>query len=155
MSMVNTSLRDMMSGRKLQSILPFTFGRQAHMRCRCIYSIQHSEAYFPDPHSFRLDRWIPNQMLSQEQIDHGRRALNNFSLGMRGCAGQAMAHYQITVTAARVIYEFDFRHAQNDLAANETDVSITKTGQHQHGEVQLSTCFTSIVNGPMVEFSPR
>ena len=94
-------------------------------------------------------------MLSEERIKNARRALNNFSLGVRGCGGEAMAWYQITLAIARVIYVYNFRRTPGDLGHVGAGQAGAKDGRQRPEEFQLAACFTSIVNGPMVEFRPR
>lgn len=66
-----------------------------------------------------------------------------------------MAYYQITVAVAWVLFVCDFRRAQGALGGVGAGVLGAKNGRHRPGEFQLATCFTSMVDGPMVEFRKR
>ena len=129
--------------------------------CSCIYAIHHNPAYFPSPGSFLPERWIPGQMLSPEQAALANRAFNPFLLGQRNCSGQNMAIWQIYVTIARVIYSLDFRRQGSEPSPGDAvggdALRLGNDGRvgRDSAEVKLACCFTSIVNGPTLEFSRR
>lgn len=66
-----------------------------------------------------------------------------------------MAYYQINIAVAWSLFVYDFRRAQGVLGRVGTGVLGAKNGRNRPGEFQMATCFTSMVDGPMVEFRKR
>jgi cytochrome P450 len=69
------------------------------------YLILRNDNYFDNPDSFVPSRW---NNPSEESL----RAFMPFSLGRRGCAGQALAHEEITIILSRLLTEYEFRVAE-------------------------------------------
>ncbi len=82
-------------------------------------------------------------------------AMNPFSLGPRGCAGKAMAYNQITLTMARLTWEFDFKPAEGDLGLVGAGDPSSTNGRHRVNEYQLKANVTSQSDGPVLIFRAR
>jgi len=81
------------------------------------YSIHHNEAYFPDPFSYRLERWLTSSSstFSEEQKKVMRDAFVSFSIGSRGCAGKAIAYLETNLIHANTLWYFDFTKTKGTL----------------------------------------
>ncbi|KAI1084876.1 cytochrome P450 [Whalleya microplaca] len=97
-----------------------------------IYSIHYNEGYFPDPFTFRPERWLDDAKTMRD-------AFAPFSLGPRGCAGKAMEYLEISLVVAKIMWYFDFR----------------SVGSEHAGVFELLDNFTSSHDGPHLEFQQR
>ncbi|RSL93663.1 hypothetical protein CEP52_013142 [Fusarium oligoseptatum] len=66
-----------------------------------IWAIHRKPELFPDPHTFRPERWIEN---SQEQIDLARSGMMPFSVGTRGCVGKSLAMMELHLITAKLAF---------------------------------------------------
>lgn len=119
------------------------------------YSIHHNAEYFPRPFAYVPDRWIresaPADMAAK--MDEAHSAFCAFSIGPRGCIGKGMAYVELTLSLARVLYEFDMRLAPGtSVGEGRSDL---EEGRRRSEEYQLKDTFTSMKNGPLVQFKKR
>ncbi|KAI1821155.1 cytochrome P450 [Xylaria intraflava] len=96
-----------------------------------IYSVHYNEEYFPDPFTFKPERWLDDANATHD-------AFAPFSLGPRGCAGKAMAYLEVSLVVAKTLWYFDFRPAAGDAETFE-----------------LLDNFTSSHDGPHLKFRQR
>lgn len=119
-----------------------------------LYCTHHDEAVFHDSFTYTPERWIESHSTSA-QIVLQRRAFNPFSLGSRKCIAQTMAYTELSLALAKTLWYFDLRRATNELdiigGGNAKDVH----GRHRVDEFQLYEHFTSIHDGPYLEFKAR
>ncbi|KAI1769883.1 cytochrome P450 [Hypoxylon cercidicola] len=109
-----------------------------------IYSIHYNEEYFPDPFTFRPERWLDDAKTMRD-------AFSAFSLGPRGCAGKAMAYLELSLVVAKIMWYFDFRSV-----ARSGEARARKTRGSEHaGVFELLDNFTSSHDGPYLEFQQR
>ncbi|TID26360.1 cytochrome P450 [Venturia nashicola] len=117
------------------------------------YTIHHNSDYFPAPFSYNPSRWLP-ESARQAEIDLAHSAFCPFSVGPRGCIGKGMAYIEMMETLARVMWLFDMR-----LAPGREDVGAGaaghEEGRRRAGEYQLKDTFTSMKDGPIVQFRAR
>jgi cytochrome P450 len=133
------------------------------------YAIHHNPDYFPEPFTFKPDRWIP---LPQKQepdstspsttaqdtssIATAKSAFCAFSLGTRGCIGKSVAYLEMTLAIARLLWLFDIRKAVDSVGpTGEGDPSASEEGRRRVGEYQLTDVFLSKREGPIVQFRKR
>ncbi|KAE8552784.1 hypothetical protein TMatcc_007829 [Talaromyces marneffei ATCC 18224] len=69
------------------------------------YSAYHAECYFRDADSFSPDRWLDSRDTRFEKDCRG--VLQPFSLGLRDCVGRNLAHAEMRLIAAKIIWSFD------------------------------------------------
>ncbi|KAJ9640085.1 hypothetical protein H2199_006319 [Coniosporium tulheliwenetii] len=103
------------------------------------YSIHHSEDYYPDPWSFRPERWIVDEKagVTPEAVALANRAFCPFSLGYK----LALAH---------VLWRYDFRQAPGEtLGEGSPDL---EEGRRRVDEFQMIDYIGVAREGPMVEF---
>ncbi|KAL3435218.1 cytochrome P450 [Aspergillus tetrazonus] len=113
-----------------------------------IWTINHNERYYPQPFSFRPERWIPEDS-GEEAVQLAKAAFATFSIGPRNCVGKGLAMIEMTLAMAAVISRFDFRRA--DGAAGE----VGEGKGSFDGQFQTFWAFTSFKDGPMIQFRPR
>ena len=68
------------------------------------YFIHTNPSIFPDPHSFRPERWLHDPDSSNQRLDH---YLTSFSRGTRNCVGINLAYAELFLTLAGVLRRFD------------------------------------------------
>ncbi|KAL8645262.1 MAG: hypothetical protein Q9210_006809 [Variospora velana] len=102
-----------------------------------IYAIHHNELYYPDPFGFKPERWEVGGTIAKAELDLAKSAWNLFSLGPRGCVGKAAAMLQLTLTLARIYWQFDVRAPRDpQLAALGCGSSKAPYGRHRPLEFQ-------------------
>lgn len=123
-----------------------------------IYSLHHNEKYFPDPFRFNPDRWLASPLTGDEQDDAAitsemHQAFTPFSVGIRSCAGKAMAYLEASLVIAKVLWHFDFEQvpgAQGDIGAIYRNTTFgTRV------EFKTLDAITSRHDGPYLKFVPR
>jgi cytochrome P450 len=105
-----------------------------------IYALHHNPAYFPDPFTYKPERWI-----SSSDGSKTTGAFMAFSIGPRGCAGKSMAYQLVSIAMAKTLWYFDFELAENSGLGSST----------QEGEFKMTDIFTSDNNGPWLKFKRR
>ncbi|KAI0545493.1 cytochrome P450 [Xylaria curta] len=111
-----------------------------------IYSLHHNEDYFPNPFSFRPERWLTD---NDDELRTVHSAFAGFSTGARGCAGKPMAYLEISLVAAKTLWYFDFETAPGD------DIIRKTCGQAHPEEFQLRDVFSAAHDGPNLVFKSR
>ncbi|KAI1465636.1 cytochrome P450 [Daldinia caldariorum] len=119
-----------------------------------IYSVHHIAEYFPDPFTYQPERWLDNTMPTEKKRIM-RDAFVPFSLGPRGCAGQAMAYSEISLAVAKTMWYFDFERAKGRLGEIGAGAQGAGEGREQPGEFQLLDNFTASHDGPYLTFHCR
>ena len=142
------------------------------------YAIHHHPDYYPEPFSFKPERWISNPQgyvtdagatTAAQDIATAKAAFCPFSLGTRGCIGKTLAYQEMMLAMTRVLWLFDVRKPELKLAAcgggedasavrvptGEGDPKAVEEGRRRVGEYQLRDVFLSIREGPGVEFRRR
>ncbi|KAL4999608.1 cytochrome P450 [Aspergillus recurvatus] len=113
-----------------------------------IWTINHNERYYPEPFSFRPERWIPEES-GKEAVHLAKAAFATFSIGPQNCVGKGLAMIEMTLAMAAVISRYDFRRA--DGAAGE----VGEGKGLFEGQFQTFWAFTSFKDGPMIQFRSR
>ncbi|KAI1120459.1 cytochrome P450 [Nemania abortiva] len=115
-----------------------------------IYSVHYNEEYFPDPFTFRPERWLDGDGKIM------REAFAPFSFGPRGCAGKAMAYLEISLVIAKTMWYFDFKPAESGTGELRPDIPGTAHGKDRANRVfELLDNITSSHDGPHLEFQQR
>jgi cytochrome P450 len=117
------------------------------------YAVHHNPAYYPAPFSFKPERWIVAGETTQEDVTKAKSAFCAFSVGPRACIGRALAYTELMISLGRVLYTFDMRLAGGPRVG-EGGVGMG-AGRERQSEYQLKDSFTSLKDGPMVEFRRR
>ncbi|KJZ74454.1 hypothetical protein HIM_06050 [Hirsutella minnesotensis 3608] len=128
-----------------------------------LYSLLHNEKYYPDPFSYKPERWLEpsgeeagaeteEQRFSREIM---RRAFAPFMLGDRGCAGKAMAYLELSLTLARTVWYFDFEAAPGKAGQVGGGIAGRTDGRGRPDEFQTYDMFIASHYGPNVVFRKR
>ncbi|TEA13259.1 Cytochrome P450 monooxygenase apf7 [Colletotrichum sidae] len=112
------------------------------------YSINHNTAYFPKPLRFWPERWIPAEV-GEEAVAIAKAAYATFSIGPRNCVGKGLAMTEISLAMAAVISELDFRRDESGMG------HVGQGKGELRDEYQLFWAFTSIKDGPYIQFRRR
>ncbi|KAG9239855.1 cytochrome P450 [Calycina marina] len=116
------------------------------------YAIHHNPEYFPQPFDFIPERWIVD---SEPQFDKNSVALAQsafcpFSIGPRGCIGKGIAYIELMTSLARVLFLYDMRKVVGMTVGEGCPDG--EEGRRRPEEYQLKDSFTSMKDGPYVEF---
>lgn len=117
------------------------------------YTIHHNASYFPSPFSYNPSRWLAESS-SKEELELAHSAFCPFSVGPRGCIGKGLAYIELMETLARVMWLFDMRLAPGQEGVGAGN-SGNELGRRREGEYQLKDTFTSMKDGPVVQFRAR
>lgn len=118
------------------------------------YTLHHNAEYFPEPFEYRPERWIVDPpRVTEQDVAVAHSAFCPFSIGPRSCIGRGMAYMELRTTLARTLFLYDMRLAPGTtLGEGGPDL---ERGRQRAGEYQLKDTFTSMRDGPMVEFRLR
>ena len=120
-----------------------------------IYTIHHNKEYFPDPHTFKPERWILSAENPKEAIEKARLAFHPFSVGPRVCPGKTMAYMEISDTLAKTLWYMDFRRPKDPLGLVGEGVEGDRNGRNRVNEFQVQDHITCSHDGPYLEFRCR
>jgi len=114
------------------------------------YALHHNPAYFPSPFEFQPERWIESEV-AKERVALAQSAFCPFSIGPRGCIGKGLAYTELMTSLARAVFLYDMKLA-GDAGEGRPEL---EWGRQRKGEYQLKDCFTSMKDGPYVQFRAR
>ena len=120
------------------------------------YTIHHNDAYYAQPFAYQPERWLASDAtgVSAASVQAAQSAFCPFSVGPRGCIGKGMAYLELTASLARAVYLYDMR-LQPGSHLGEGSPDAREYGRHRATEYQLMDSFTSMKDGPLVEFKSR
>ncbi|KAI0100755.1 cytochrome P450 [Nemania sp. FL0031] len=117
------------------------------------YALQHNEAYFPEPFTFRPERFLYEDGSASKLV---KDAFAPFSLGARGCMGKSMAYLEASLVMAKTLWYFDFAQAPSDEGASGESVYWKTRGRDDRAnEYQINDIFGAAHDGPCLIFTPR
>jgi len=119
------------------------------------YALHHNAEYYPDPFNYHPERWIIDSRtgVGEKDVELAHSAFCAFSIGPRGCIGKGMAYMELMTVLARTLFMYDMRQAPGtSLGEGKPEL---EWGRHRQTEFQLKDTFTSMKNGPMVQFRPH
>lgn len=109
-----------------------------------VYSLHHNEVYFPEPFTFKPERWVDDQIDDEaKRLMHD--AFSPFSIGARGCIGKSMAYLEASLVIAKTLWYFDF-----DRPEEESLRGFPNGGEHP--TFQTGDQFGSSHTGPHIKF---
>ncbi|KAI4860672.1 cytochrome P450 [Hypoxylon rubiginosum] len=118
-----------------------------------IYSLHHNEEYFPEPFTFRPERFLADGLEAGKVSKDG---FAPFSLGARGCIGKSMAYQEASLIVAKTLWYFDFEKAQGSAGKlGEVRTKDAGSRQERAGEYQIYDVFGAAHDGPCLSFRPR
>lgn len=111
-----------------------------------IHSMPHNAAYFPEPHKFDPNCWIKSGDKFEATEIH--EAYMPFGMGPRSCVGRPLALYELLLTMAMLLYQFEMR-------ASDRDKGTWGSGTIDAEHFLLRDHVTRQEDGPLVEFQLR
>lgn len=112
------------------------------------YALHHYEKYYPQAWKYLPERWLD---APEEQIEEARSAFAPFSIGARGCIGKGVAYMELRLAVARLVWTYEMRKRKV-----EGKGEVWREGfKVKDGEFPLQDHFTSVKEGPVVEFEKR
>jgi cytochrome P450 len=122
-----------------------------------IYSLHHTEEYFPDPFKFSPERWLASGNGTEPSAEQRRtrEAFCPFSIGHRSCAGKPVAYLEASLTLAKTLWYLDFERATGALGQVGAGKKGGQSGRERPEEFQLYDTFNSVHDGPYLVFKPR
>lgn len=119
-----------------------------------IYSIQHKEEHFSDPHTFRPERWLPDRGGAKDLINHDTRAYGPFQIGPRGCVGKSIALRELTLSMAQILFRLDFQTVDQtgDIITIRGPINSPMLGVSQ---IPIQEFITARSEGPYVRYRRR
>ncbi|KAF7885216.1 hypothetical protein EAF00_011034 [Botryotinia globosa] len=119
------------------------------------YTIHHNPAYYPSPFTFIPERWIPSSspQVTKDSVALAQSAFCPFSIGPRGCIGKGVAYVELMTSLARVVFMYEMRMAEGyTVGEGSEDMEVSRRRKEEY---QLKDSFTSMKDGPYVEFRAR
>ncbi|KAH8705075.1 putative benzoate 4-monooxygenase cytochrome P450 [Talaromyces proteolyticus] len=137
------------------------FVPEGYVAASHVYAMHHNEKYYPDPYSYRPERWLPptpayeNESISVTQ--EAKSAFLAFSHGPRNCIAVNLAYLNLSLSVARLVWMADFRvpHYPSLVRIGEGDPNDKNPLRRRVNEYQLYDIFASDKKGPMLEFRRR
>ncbi|CAJ2501577.1 Uu.00g044300.m01.CDS01 [Anthostomella pinea] len=114
------------------------------------YALHHNEDYFPEPHTFRPERWLVGSSLAAKTT---RGAFVPFSIGTRGCPGKVLAYLEMSLIIAKTLWYFDFEMAPGKLGLKGQ--STRNDSPYGENGYNLYDMFGASHVGPYLRFRPR
>jgi cytochrome P450 len=112
-----------------------------------IYAMHHNAEYFPEPYSFRPERWIASMDNPKEKIDAARVTFIPFSTGPRGCVGKPPAMKELTLTLSRILWSLDFKTVEGEEGKLRKGGPGLGAGRERRDECQPKRGFTAEKEG--------
>lgn len=129
------------------------------------YCVMHNEAYFPEPFSFRPERWLDSDVEDssiavpdaegEQARSMMRAAFATFAFGETGCVGKAMAYQEMSLVVAKTLWYFDFETASGEAGRLGEGKPGKADGRGRKDEYQLFDMAVADHDGPNLVFRPR
>jgi len=136
------------------------------------YALHHDEQYFPEPFTFKPQRWLSKNSLNTINVginiettaDVQDKASNTpeslaasaftaFGVGRTSCIGKYLAYQEVALVVARTVWLFDMRlEPGSTLGEGRKGLSA---GRQRPKEFQTWDRFVSMHEGPMLQFKRR
>jgi len=124
-----------------------------------IYAVHHNPRYFPQPFTFRPERWIVGAeqegLSTADQVHTANSAFLTFGKGSRTCIGKGLAFMESMSIMAMILCTFDFKMAEGKEGGCGEGVPGTEYGRHRVKEYQIYDHVTAVNDGPILQFRTR
>jgi cytochrome P450 len=119
-----------------------------------LYVVHHDATVFPDPWSFRPERWIasPSTGITAEVATAAKAACAPFLIGPMNCIGKNMSYIALKLALAHLLFSNDVRISGKLTGGGRKD---GKEGRQNEGEYQMNDWILGFRDGPMVEVKVR
>ena len=119
------------------------------------YALHHNQDYFPDPFTFRPERWIVDDKsgIMAEDVARAQSAFCPFNVGHRGCVGKNLAYQELSIAIARVVWTYDMQEGNRGVLKR---AGINYVGMEgEKSEYPIEDFWVAHCDGPMVSFKRR
>lgn len=118
------------------------------------YTLHHNSSCYPSPFSYLPERWIPSQAPADlaPYIEKAQAAFCPFSIGPRGCIGRGLAYIELMTSLGRCLFQDDVRLAPGTHLGEGGEGRRWEWGTERRDEYQTKDTFTSVKEGPAVQF---
>lgn len=110
-----------------------------------IYGIHHNENYFPDPHTFKPERWLVEES-GEEAVKRAQEAFTPFTIGSRTCIGKKVALMELHMAVALAMWMYDPEFVSGPSLKGLPEGAL---------EYPIEDHFTSTRKGPIISFKKR
>ena len=122
-----------------------------------LYCLSFNKDVYPEPFTFRPERWIVAEDKSvgssAESVAAARNAFCAFSTGPRGCVGKNLAWLEMRIVLAKTLWMFEVKaDPTNKLGGGDP---TGKPGRQREDEYQTYEMFVSNRNGPIIQLKKR
>ncbi|EME80913.1 uncharacterized protein MYCFIDRAFT_32845 [Pseudocercospora fijiensis CIRAD86] len=121
-----------------------------------LYCLSYNEDVFPEPFSFKPERWILGESggcATEESLALAESGFCSFSTGSRGCIGRNLAWMEMMIVMAKVVWNFEIRQDEgNPLGAGDEK---GPEGRRCVDQYQVKDAFVAMRDGPMIQFRRR
>ena len=111
-----------------------------------LYALHHSAELYPDPFTFRPERWILGVDISKKSIALAGSGFFPFSTGVRGCPGKSLAYMQLSIIIARLLHKLDLKGEEGDTLGEGSPDLIW--GRRDKRQFQTRDALVPVRNGP-------
>ena len=110
---------------------------------------------YGDPNVYRPERWIVDEEagVTADEVARISTYVHPFSAGWGNCVGQNLAMLELLTTIARTLYRLDVR-AEPGSTLGEGSPELG-WGRRERKHFQLYDTYTSMRDGPMIQFKKR
>lgn len=123
-----------------------------------IYAIHHNADYVAELFKFDPGLWLDQDDDKSPEYRQSKEALHvifcPFSLGQRSCLGKPLVYMELSITIARLVWEYDMRLAPEQYRSKEIEREVRR-GERNASEYQFQDWFLSNNESVMVEFRAR
>jgi cytochrome P450 len=118
-----------------------------------LYVIHHDPSVFPEPWSFRPERWIASNSNSPEMVSVAKAASIPFLIGPLNCIGKNMSYIALKLALAYVLFSNDIRISGKLTGGGSKEQEEEE--RRRVGEYQMEDWILGFRDGPMVEVKVR
>lgn len=117
-----------------------------------IYALHHNHEHFPDPFTFKPERWLNEAC--EIPLSQAYSAYTPFSMGPRGCLGRQLATMELQLTIATLLWTFDLRRPESVQGKCAPCMESVETKNYTH-EFQQEDHIFSFFKGPYIDLRKR
>jgi cytochrome P450 len=120
-----------------------------------LYVISHDPTVFPEPWSFKPERWIasPSTGNSSEMVSAAKAASVPFLIGPMNCIGKNMSYIALKLALAHLLFSNDIRIGGKLTGGGSAEKEDEL--RRREGEYQMDDWILGFRDGPMIEVKAR
>ncbi|KAH7360369.1 benzoate 4-monooxygenase cytochrome P450 [Rhexocercosporidium sp. MPI-PUGE-AT-0058] len=120
-----------------------------------LYVIHHDSSVFPDPWTFRPERWIASSLtgVTPEDISAARASCAPFLIGPMNCIGKNMSYVALKLALAHILFRYDVEVSGKLTGGGVVD--DPEELRRRKSEYQMIDWIMGFRDGPLVKLRPR